>query len=185
MLQVRCGSWLCENSSDRRARRNISKKLRTMESNHAAPTMFDTLSENCIFYISPMYEFSHRLGHNRKSSARTQDFRSSGRKRTSAQTCREVGLVARSRPVFATGADQSCRRRRASVIPSSTLRAIRAIGRDLRMTTREGQKPSSLPSGRPSGHRSNQLTSTMCEPCTRIIPSAAASPSVLRKMYVL
>src|SRR5262245_42341482 len=50
-----CGSWLCENSSDRRARRNISKKLRTMESNHAAPMMFDTLSENCLFYISPMY----------------------------------------------------------------------------------------------------------------------------------
>src|SRR5262245_53718882 len=52
---------MCENPSARRARRNISKKLRTMESNRAAPTMFDTLSENCIFYISPMYEFSHRL----------------------------------------------------------------------------------------------------------------------------
>jgi hypothetical protein len=41
----RCGSWLCENSSARRARRNISKKLRTMESNRAARTMFDTLLE--------------------------------------------------------------------------------------------------------------------------------------------
>jgi hypothetical protein len=59
----RLWSWLCENSSARRARRSISKKLRTMESNRAARTMFDTLSENCIFYISPMYEFSHRLGH--------------------------------------------------------------------------------------------------------------------------
>jgi hypothetical protein len=59
-FRFRC--WLCENSSARRARRNISKKLRTMESNRAARTMFDTLSENCIFYISPMYEFSHRLG---------------------------------------------------------------------------------------------------------------------------
>src|SRR5262245_45551480 len=44
-------------SATRRARRNISKKLRIMESNHAARAMFDTLLENCIFYISPMYEF--------------------------------------------------------------------------------------------------------------------------------
>ena len=58
----RNGSWLCENSSARRARRNISKKLRTMESNRAPRTMFDTLLENCIFYISQLYEFSHRLG---------------------------------------------------------------------------------------------------------------------------
>jgi hypothetical protein len=58
-------AWLCENSSARRARRNISKKLRTMESNRAARTMFDTLLENYIFYISPMYEFSHRLGQSR------------------------------------------------------------------------------------------------------------------------
>src|SRR5262245_66010650 len=62
VVNVRVGSWVCENSSARRARRNISKKLRTMESNRAARTMFDTLPENCIFYISPMYEFSHRLG---------------------------------------------------------------------------------------------------------------------------
>jgi hypothetical protein len=33
-----------------------------MESNRAARTMFDTLLENCIFYISQLYEFSHRLG---------------------------------------------------------------------------------------------------------------------------
>ena len=57
------GSWPCENSGTRRARRNISKKLRTTESNRAARTMFDTLLENCIFYISQLYEFSHRLGH--------------------------------------------------------------------------------------------------------------------------
>jgi hypothetical protein len=62
---VRCGSWLCENSSAGRARRNISKKLRTMESNRAPRTMFDTLLENCIFYISQLYEFLHRLGHSR------------------------------------------------------------------------------------------------------------------------
>ena len=63
----RDGSWLCENSSARRARRNISKKLRTMESNRAARTMFDTLLENCISYISQLYEFSHRLGQTRSS----------------------------------------------------------------------------------------------------------------------
>src|SRR5260221_7557538 len=60
-------SALGENSSARRARRNISKKLRTMESNRAARTMFDTLLENCIFYISQLYEFSHRLGQTRSS----------------------------------------------------------------------------------------------------------------------
>src|SRR5215469_11315066 len=54
---VRNGSWLCENSSARRARRNISQKLRIMESNRAARTMFNSLSENCIFYISQLYEF--------------------------------------------------------------------------------------------------------------------------------
>src|SRR5215471_18444797 len=60
--EVRYGSWLCENSSARRARRNISKKLRIMESNDAARAMFDTLLENYIFYISPMYEFLHSQG---------------------------------------------------------------------------------------------------------------------------
>src|SRR6516165_8118570 len=65
---VGCGSGLCENSSARRARRNISKKLRIMESNRAPRTMFDTLFGDCIFYISQLYEFSHRLGHKRKNS---------------------------------------------------------------------------------------------------------------------
>jgi len=62
----RSGSWLCENSSARRARRNISKKLRIMESNDAARAMFDVLLENCIFYISPMYEFLHSQGQSRR-----------------------------------------------------------------------------------------------------------------------
>jgi hypothetical protein len=65
LAYVAYGSWLCENSSARRARRNNSKKLRTMESNRAARTMFDTLSENCIFYISRMYEFLHNQGQTR------------------------------------------------------------------------------------------------------------------------
>jgi len=38
-----------------------------MESDRAPRTMFDTLLENCIFYISQLYEFSHRLGHSRHS----------------------------------------------------------------------------------------------------------------------
>src|SRR5262245_25789345 len=69
----RFGSGLCENSSARRARRNISEKLRIMESNRAPRTMFDTLLENCIFYISQLYEFSHRLGQKRRGpSARVR-----------------------------------------------------------------------------------------------------------------
>jgi hypothetical protein len=64
-LMSEMGSWLCENSSARRAPRNISKKLRTMESNRAPRTMYYTLLENCIFYISQLYEFSHRLGQTR------------------------------------------------------------------------------------------------------------------------
>ena len=56
---------MCENSSARRARRNISKKLRIMKSNDAARAMFGTLFENYIFYILPMYEFLHSQGQNR------------------------------------------------------------------------------------------------------------------------
>src|SRR5262249_31241618 len=37
------------------------------EANRAPRTMFDTLLENCIFYISQLYEFSHRLGQKRKA----------------------------------------------------------------------------------------------------------------------
>jgi hypothetical protein len=48
---VSCGSWLCENSSARRARRKISKKLRIMESNRAPRTMFDTLLENFLHFV--------------------------------------------------------------------------------------------------------------------------------------
>src|SRR5215813_10044186 len=36
-----------------------------MESNRAPRTMFDTLLENCIFYISQLYEFSHSQGQTR------------------------------------------------------------------------------------------------------------------------
>ena len=53
--EVRYGSWPCENSSALRTRRSISEKL---ELNHPTQIQLDTVSENCFFYISPMYEFS-------------------------------------------------------------------------------------------------------------------------------
>jgi hypothetical protein len=53
-------SWPCENFSATRARRT-SRRNCAMESNRAVRTMFDTLSENCIFYFSQLYEFSHKL----------------------------------------------------------------------------------------------------------------------------
>jgi hypothetical protein len=56
------GSWLCKNVSARGAHRKITRKLRLMESNHAVRAQLDDVFENCIFYILPMYEFSHSLG---------------------------------------------------------------------------------------------------------------------------
>jgi len=41
-----------------------------MESNRAPRTMFDTLLENCIFYISRMYEFSHSQGQQANEAGR-------------------------------------------------------------------------------------------------------------------
>jgi len=51
----------CENSNSRRARRNILEKLRVLRTDNAADIRLDAMSENCVFYISPMYEFSHSL----------------------------------------------------------------------------------------------------------------------------
>jgi hypothetical protein len=62
---VRFGSRLCENFNVRRARRNIFEKLRDMRTDNAADIRLNAMLGNCIFYISPMYEFSHSLGHNR------------------------------------------------------------------------------------------------------------------------
>src|SRR5216683_2594475 len=66
LAHVRLGSWLCENSSGRATRRNISEQLHLWESNHTAQATFDALPENCVFYISRMYEFLHRLGQTRR-----------------------------------------------------------------------------------------------------------------------
>src|SRR5450830_1655035 len=64
---VRDRSSPCENSNSCRARRNILEKLRIIRTDAAADIRLDAVLENCIFYISPMYEFSHSLGHERTS----------------------------------------------------------------------------------------------------------------------
>jgi len=51
----------CENSNARRARRNIFVKLSITKTDDAADVQIDAALKNCIFYISPMYEFSHDL----------------------------------------------------------------------------------------------------------------------------
>src|SRR5438105_1862515 len=65
---VQTGSWPCENFSGRATRRNISEQLHLWESNHTAHARFDALLENCVFYISRMYEFSHSVGHSATST---------------------------------------------------------------------------------------------------------------------
>jgi hypothetical protein len=60
---VAFGSRLCENFNVRRARRSIFEKLRDMRTDNAADIRLNAMLGNCIFYISPMYEFSHSLGH--------------------------------------------------------------------------------------------------------------------------
>jgi len=44
----RNGSWSCENLSARGAHRNITRKLRLTESNHAVRVQLDDVLENCI-----------------------------------------------------------------------------------------------------------------------------------------
>jgi hypothetical protein len=44
--------------------------LHLWESNHTAQATFDALPENCVFYISRMYEFLHRLGQSENSRQR-------------------------------------------------------------------------------------------------------------------
>jgi hypothetical protein len=52
---------LCENFNVRRARRSIFEKLRDMRTDNAADIRLNAMLGNCIFSISPMYEFSHSL----------------------------------------------------------------------------------------------------------------------------
>ena len=55
----------CENSNACPARRNILEKLCVMRTDIADAIRLDAMLKNCIFYISPMYEFSHSVGQNR------------------------------------------------------------------------------------------------------------------------
>jgi hypothetical protein len=65
-MEIVCfGSRLCENFNVRRARRSIFEKLRDMRTDNAADIRLNAMLGNCIFYISPMYEFSHSLGQKR------------------------------------------------------------------------------------------------------------------------
>jgi hypothetical protein len=41
----------------------IPEQLHLWESNHTEHAKFDALLENCVFYISRMYEFLHSQGH--------------------------------------------------------------------------------------------------------------------------
>jgi hypothetical protein len=43
----------------------IPEQLHLWESNHTAHARFDALLENCVFYISRMYEFLHSQGQTR------------------------------------------------------------------------------------------------------------------------
>jgi hypothetical protein len=87
-----------------------------MESNRAARTMFDTLLENCIFYISQLYEFSHRLGQSR----RFRDVRVTSAyapRAATKQTWKHFALV----PIAVTGAirrREVMERQRVRVIPA-------------------------------------------------------------------
>jgi len=67
---VRYWTRLCENFNVRRARRSIFEKLRDMRTDNAADMRLNAMLGNCIFYISPMYEFSHSLDPKQSSGAR-------------------------------------------------------------------------------------------------------------------
>src|SRR6266540_7467805 len=72
---------MCENSSARRTRRNISEQLHFRESNHTAYARFDALLENCFFYIWRMYEFLHSQGQSEKGSRRAHLVRNTSESR--------------------------------------------------------------------------------------------------------
>ena len=84
-------SRLCKNSNACRARRNIVQKLRNMRTDDAADIRFYAASENCIFYNSPMYEFSHSLDPKRRYRTSSQSWSS----RAGRNACRnDIGAGA-------------------------------------------------------------------------------------------
>ena len=95
-FDVRFGARLCENSNARHARRNILEKLRVMRTDNAADTWLDAMLENCIFYILPMYEFSHSLGHSRPGRASSRS--SQVRYAPKAEAKSEYGFCRDGRP---------------------------------------------------------------------------------------
>jgi hypothetical protein len=46
-----------------------------MRTDNAVDIRLDAMLENCIFYISPMYEFSHSLGHEETKEQRPDQVR--------------------------------------------------------------------------------------------------------------
>src|SRR5262249_44170154 len=48
-------------------------RLRMMKLNHSAQIRLDTVSENCIFYISTTYEFSHSQDPEQNRAARQNE----------------------------------------------------------------------------------------------------------------
>src|SRR6266487_5826298 len=93
---VQTGSWPCENFSGRATRRNISEQLHLWESNHTAHARFDALLENCVFYISRMYEFLHSQSQNEKVSQRAFLDRCTPQSRhCSARLARQKGAMTR------------------------------------------------------------------------------------------
>src|SRR5262249_61837559 len=66
-LEVVCnGSWLAKTQASAGHVEISRTKWCITESNRAVLIPFDGALENCIFYISPMYEFSHSQGHLRR-----------------------------------------------------------------------------------------------------------------------
>src|SRR5262245_56296040 len=65
VAHVCTGSWLCQNVCSPSARRTSRMRCASSEVSHAALTQLNPSLQNCIFYISPMYEFLHNQGHQR------------------------------------------------------------------------------------------------------------------------
>src|SRR5215813_8439401 len=71
-LEVVCnGSWLAKTQASAGHVEVSRTKWCITESNRAVLIQFDGALENCIFYISPMYEFSHSQGQSRRFASVT------------------------------------------------------------------------------------------------------------------
>src|SRR5215813_1582658 len=59
LLTAAIGKRPCENVSACRERRTSQVDWASVESNHTAHAPIKLVLENCIFHISPMYDFPH------------------------------------------------------------------------------------------------------------------------------